>query len=440
MLLALSLKFMLKKIFTKLGRWFVKDFNLKKTLTSCGVSLLAFSLIFIAGSFSSKTVNEACADYYAKISREYTVERSNKKLSGLLVEPKDGKTSKVRQDTDNAITELWGVFKGENASFAPVMNANRKDAVYFEDAEFSTESLPIVYSNVGGSSEPYHRDKATKDIIDYKYQSSPIALMFSSSQTGMQEKLHIYISQTQAERKLKAMGVDNINYDALKALQNTETNILINGKTISCVIDNIYLDNFSHSYRLAHYDYYYATDIGTIIGDFVFVIFYAYKYSQDITIKKQSLYVMSEYSYRNKFYLEYAKENYSPEDFSFDYARSNFKNDFIPDDSILQNTLLTAKFDIWCILITVVFVISFLASLFLIYRYTLFKQPLSLLTIFSASLIPYLIFKIIFILTNNTYIFSSYSLIANLILFVAFALTILILNCFGRKVIAEETK
>lgn len=437
---------MIKKVFQKIRKWTTKDFHLKKTLISCGISLFAFILVFPAGCVSSKTSNEVCADYYAKISKEHTIETGQKRLSGLIVEPKNGKTVKTRTDTDNAITELWGVFKGENASFAPVMNANKKHNIYFEDNSLSSENLSFVYTNVGDSTEPYHRDKETDKVIDYKFQSSPIALMFPSAVSGLQDKLHIYISQAQAERKLIAEHKE-VTRANLKELQWKETKILIDGVERECVIDNIYLDNFDHIVEQPHnpisdkrYDYYYATDIGTIIGDFVYVIFYAYKYANQITINRQSLYVMSEYSFRNKFYLEYAKENYSPNDFSYDYARSNLKEGFAPDNNILQNTLLAAKSDVWSFLLTIIVISFFITNILIIYSYQLFKQPLSVLFIFLSSLIPYFIFKIIFVLTNNTYIFSSYSLIFNLILFVVFALTILVLNCFGRRVNTEATK
>lgn len=433
---------MIKHIFKKIKNWFTKDFSLKKTLISSGVFLLSFLLVIPAGSLSSMTIDEVCADYYAKISKEYTVEKGDKKLSGLIVEPKDGTSEKIRHDTDNAITELWGVFKGENASFAPVMNANREHELYFSEKEYSENNLSFVYTNVGQSTESYHVNKSTQEVIDYKFQSSPIALMFSSSLSGMQDKLHIYISQAQAERKLKAEGKE-ITKENLKSLQSRPTTILIDGKEVECIIDNIYLDNLSHVVEQPHnprtnekYNYYYATDIGTIIGEFVFVIFYAYKQPSDF-IKKQSLYVMSEYSYRNKFYLQYAKKNYSAEDFSFDFVRSNLKEGFDPDDNILQNTLKVSKYDSYCAILTVLSILNFLFGIFLVYHYKLFKQPLSLGTAFFVSLMPYFICKIIFCITNNTFVFSSYSLTFNMILFVVFALVNFALNCFGRKVKTE---
>lgn len=432
----------LKNLIVRTKKFLLKDFDLKKTLISCSVVFCAFALVFPAGAVSSKTVDEVCADYCAEIAKNHTYNVSEKKLSGLVVEPKKDSKNKMRHDTDNAVTELWGVFKGTNASFAPVMNANKNNDIHFDDTEFTGENLSFVYSNIGQSTEAYHtvKDKngGEPKIIDYKFQSSPIALMFPSANSGMQDKLHIYISLKQAENKLKEQKQE-ISEENLKSLLNIDTVIKINGFDCNCIIDNIYLDNFDHEYKLANYDYYYATDIGNILGDFVFVILYALKpnvFPDSLT--RQSLYVMSEYSYRNKYYLKYAKESYSPDEYDFDYARANINDGFIPDRSILENSLNTKRNDTLCSLMTVLFIIIFCANLVLIYLFQLYLQPLSIVLMSIASSIPYLIFKLIYVFTINTYLFSSYSLMFELILFTIMAIVIVLLNCFNREVILEK--
>ena len=434
----------LKNLIVNTKKFLLKNFDLKKTLISCSVVFCAFALVFPAGAVSSKTVDEVCADYCAEIAKNHTFDVSEKKLSALVVEPKKDKKSKMRHDTDNATTELWGVFKGTNATFAPVMNANRDNNIHFKDIEFSDENLSLVYSNIGQSTEPYHveKDKKTGEqtIVDYKFQSSPIALMFHSGNSGMQDKFHIYISQKQAEKKL-AKEEKEINLDNLKSLLKTETSIYINGIEYKCIIDNIYLDNFNHEYHFSNYDYYYATDIGTIIGDFVYVILYANKsgvFPDETKIQRQSLYVMSEHSYRNKYFLEYAKESYSPDEYDFDYARANINDGFIPDKTVLENSLNTKRNDTWCSLLTVLFIIAFCANLVLIYFFKLYRQPLSIVLMSVASFIPYLIFKVIYIFTVNTHLFSSYSLMFELILFAIMAIAIVLFNCFSREVILEK--
>lgn len=435
----LKLKNSIINLVKNIKAWLIKDFDLKKTLISCGLAFLTFMLVFPAGALSSKTVDETCANYYADISKNHTTDVGDKKLSGLVVEPIDGKGTSVRTDTFKAINDLWGVFKGENASFAPVMNANRTHDIHFVDQDYSVESLPLVYSNEGDSTEPYHIDKKTKEVYDYKFQMSPLALMFSSSTSGMKDVLHIYISQAQAERKLKAKGVQEINYESLKTLLNTPIEMFIDGNVYKCVIDNIYLDNLSHEYHFRDYDYYYATDVGTVIGDFVYVILYANKENVfPANLKRQSLYIMSEYSFRNKTYLNYAKSSYSPDDFSFNYVRSNLKDGFVPDDAILQKTLKNSLENVFSIIITVFFCLSFATNIFVIFVYKLFKQPLSVSLTAIVSFLPYLLFKSVFAATNNILIFSSYSLSFVLILLAAFALTIIALNCFGRSIKVEE--
>ena len=391
--------------------WILKGIDIKKTILTCAVFFLSCLLVFPAGIISSKTVNETCADYFAEIATNHIVFRGDKKLSGLIVEPKKEKGTQMRYDTSSAITELWGVFKGNNASYAPVMNANRDHDIYFSDQNLSSESLSLVYSNVGQSASPYHIDKTTKQVIDYKFQSSPIALMFSSSLSGYQDKLHIYISQSQAERKLKSMGVSNITYEDLQSLQKTTTGLIINGTSYECVIDNIYLDNFDHSYHFSDYDYYYATDVGTVIGDFVFVILYANKenvFPSDLT--RQSLYIMSNHSFRNSFYLKYAKESYDKDGYSFDYARYNLIDGFAPNDAILKSAINNDSSDVGCILLVIFSFLLLFAGGILSYRYKLLTKSFCIFLISAFAILPYLIFKVISLVTNSGIFLSFFSL------------------------------
>ena len=424
--------------FTSLKQWIFNGFSIKKSLIACFIVFLSFSTVFSSGALSTKTINEECAEYFADVAKTHTNCNGDKKLSGLVVEPKEGTGSRMRIDTDAAITELWGVFKGNNASFAPTINANRKDDIHFIDYSFSDENLSLVYTEDGLSSIPYHINKNTKEIIDYKFQSSPIALMFPSNRSGMQSKLPIYISQTQAERKLKSKGIENITIEDLQSLQNTETKLIINNKIFDCVVDNIYLDNANHEYRFSNYDYYYASDVGTVLGDFVFAIFTHYEHKNEISIERQSLYIMSEYSFRNKFYLEYAINSYSPDNYLFDYARYNIKDGFLLDNTILQRAIYNTSSDVFAVLLTILTIVFFVIACFFVYRYRLFIQPMSLLLIILFSFVPYFVFKFIYMLNGSILVFSSYSLILYLILLVIFYLFVLLLNFFGRKLVMEN--
>ena len=439
----------------KTKNWLANRFKKKGTLISCLLSLLVFSLVFTAGVLSNETKNEKCADYYSQISLNYTVGSGNKKLSGLLVEPKPGHDVSMAYDTQAEINNIWGAFKGENASFAPVINANKEVDIRFageEGKKYSTNPLSILYSSLGVMTEPYHfiervDDKTKEKIkvpIDYKFQCSPLATMFPSSRYGWQSDIYIYISQKHAESKLKLEG-KAINEDTLRSLLNETVDIDFNGETRTCIIQNIYLDNFKHEYSFPYsghpYNYYYGTDVGTILNDYIFISFYATR-SEAIPkclLNKQGMYFMSEYSYRNRFFFEYARDCYSPYDYMFKYATSNLKEGFIPDENILQDATNAGGTNVGCALITTLASLMFAANLVFIFLFKLYMSPLSIALLGASSIIPYLIFKLIFKLTENVSVFSSYSTTLNMILLIVLAIVIFSLAIFSKSLKKKES-
>lgn len=434
--------------------WLKKSFKRKETIISCAVAFLSFSLIFPAGLLSNETKDEICAEYYSQIASKHTIGGGDKKLSGLIVEPKPDHGASMMYDTQTEINNIWGAFKGENASFAPVINANKEVNIRFsgeEGVKFSTSNLSILYSSVGDSTEGYHYKKIYNEEthkeemvpIDYKFQCSPLATMFSSSRSGMQSQIYIYISQKQAENKLKADGVEIINEDTLRSLLNTTVDIDFNGELRTCIIHNIYLDNFKHEYKFPNsdkkYNYYYGTDVGTILGDFIFISIYAFQsgvFPQSLV--KQGMYFMSEYAYRNKFYFEYARDCYSPADYSFKYATANLKSGFVPDDIILQKAVNAGGSNVGCALLTTLLSLMFAANLIFIFLFRLFTSPLSLTLIGVSSIVPYLLFRLIFAITKSVSIFSSYSTILNLVLLIILAISMFVLVLFTKVVKKKE--
>jgi len=54
-----------------------------------------------------------------------------------------------------------------------------------------------------------------------------------------------------------------------------------------------------------------------------------------------------------------------------------------------------------------------------------------------SSIVPYLLFKVLFRVTRNVFLFSLYSTSMTLILLAVFAVFILAINCFGRQLKME---
>ena len=445
---------MLKDNVFKIKNWLINRFKLRETIIFCLVSVITFSLVFTAGVLSNETQVEKCADYLSRVALNHTIGGGDKNLAGLLVEPKAESGASMAYDTQMEINNIWGAFKGENASFAPVINANKEVDIRFvgdEGEKYSTNSLSIIYSSVGDSTEVYHTRKVWNEEtkkeepvpVDYKFQCSPLATMFPSSRSGMQSQIYIYISQKQAENKLKADGID-VTEDSLRSLLNTAVDIDFNGELRTCIIHNIYLDNFKHEYKFPNtdkkYNYYYGTDVGTILGDYIFISTYALQsgvFPNDLI--KQGMYFMSEYSYRNRFYLEYAKDCYSPNDYSFKYATSNLKEGFIPDDSILQIAIKAVGTSVGCALLTTLLSLMFVANLVFVFLFKLYTSPLSVVLMGVSSILPYLLFRLVFAITKNVSIFSSYSTVLNMVFLIILSIYIFVLVFFARTLRKKDT-
>ena len=437
----------------KKKKWFTNRFKKKETLISCLISVVAFSLVFVAGALSNETKNEKCADYYSQIAMSHTIGGGDKNLAGLLVEPKADSSASMAYDTQTEINNIWGAFKGENASFAPVINANKEVDIRFvgdEGAKYSTNNLSILYSSVGDSTEVYHTKKVWNEEkkeeervpVDYKFQCSPLATMFPSGRSGPQSQIYVYISQKQAENKLKADEID-ITEDSLRSLLNKTVDIDFNGEVRTCIIHNIYLDNFKHEYKFPNtdkkYNYYYGTDVGTILGDYIFISTYALQsgvFPKDLV--KQGMYFMSEYSYRNRFYLEYARDCYSPTNYLFKYATSNLKEGFSPNESILQTAIKAGGSSVGCALLTTLLSLMFVANLVFVFLFKLYMSPLSIVLMGASSILPYLLFRLIFAITKNVSIFSSYSTILNMVFLIILSVYIFAIVLFSKALRKKE--
>ena len=444
---------MFKDKVSKAKKWFTNRFKKKETLISCLISVVAFSLVFVAGVLSNETKDEKCADYYSQIAMSHTIGGGDKNLAGLLVEPKADSGASMAYDTQIEINNIWGAFKGENASFAPVINANKEVDIRFvgdEGAKYSTNNLSILYSSVGDATETYHTKKVWNEEtkkeelipVDYKFQCSPLATMFPSARSGPQSQIYVYISQKQAENKLKADEID-ITEDSLHSLLNKTVDIDFNGEVRTCIIHNIYLDNFKHEYKFPStdkkYNYYYGTDVGTILGDYIFISTYALQsgvFPKDLV--KQGMYFMSEYSYRNRFYLEYSRDCYSPTNYLFKYATSNLKEGFSPNESILQTAIKAGGSSVGCALLTTLLSLMFVANLVFVFLFKLYMSPLSIVFMGASSILPYLLFRLIFIITKNVSIFSSYSTVLNMVFLIILSIYVFAIVLFSKALRKKE--
>lgn len=353
--------------------------------------MVSFSLCFVSGSINPNVKVEQTAEYVANVAKTHT---KNGKYAALLVEPND-KTDKKLIDTGTELYSLYGIFRENIASFVSTVNADHTYDIKFKDIE--TENLSYVYVTSGFNTVPYHDH--------FKHEYYPLELMFNREkdpETWGHPSFGslLYISQTQADKYLDLKGLEHTS-DNYKTLLKTRVVLMTNGVEKEWQIEDIYLEQ----------NYFYEA-VTECAGEFVFA------FSSDAFLqgpKKQSLYFLSSYSFRNSFYFNYATSLYPQSDFDYKISNFNFIDDYTIDSSQLIYSV-SSQDAVGSAFVLCLGIIIDIACLFLIYF-----MPKKIKwwhhIVFGASMIaPYLVFKLLYILTNNIVLFSSFSTTANMII------------------------
>lgn len=398
-------------MFEKLNKAIKKIVSNKKILFTTLVSVLflaSFSLCFVSGACSPSVKTEKTAEYVANIATNHT---KNGLYTALIVEPND-KTEKKLIDTGTELYSLYGVFKENIASYASTVNADHTYDIRFRDIE--TSNLSYLYVTSGFNSVPYHGH--------YKHEYYPLELMF------MREKdpeiwgksnfdSLLYISQTQANKLLDLKGLEHTT-DNYKNLLKTRIFLTTNGVEKEWQIEDIYLEQ----------NYFYEA-VNECAGEFVFA------WSSNAFLKgpkKQSLYFLSPYAFRNSFYFEYATTLYPQSDFDYKISDFNFTDNFKVDNSKLVFSI-NSNDAIGSTLILVLGITLAMSNFVIIY-FLLPEIRWWNHLIFGFSMIaPYLVFKLIFKLTGDVVCFSAFSTNANMIMLLSTIFVYLVVLLLKRR-------
>jgi len=389
----------------------------KKALFVALVSALfltSFASCFISGMFNPALKVEESAEYVADIAKNHT---KNGKYAALLVEPND-RTNKKLIDTGTELYSLYAVFRENIASFASTVNADHNYDVRFKDIE--TDNLSYLYVTSGFNSVAYHGH--------YKHEYYPLELMFmrvKDEEVWQKPSFGslLYISQAQANKFLDLEGLEH-SLENYKSLLKKRIFLTTNGVDKEWQIEDIYLQQ----------NYFYEA-VTECAGEFVFA------YSSDGFSqgpKKQSMYFLSSYAFRNSFYFDYASSLYPQSDFDYKISTFNFKDNFVVDYSriVFSASSLDSVGSTLVLIFGTLFALSSFIIIFIFIPDLKWWHHL----IFGASAIaPYLFFKLLYAITGKVMLFSSFSTKANLIMMLAvFLIYVIILFVKKRKIYAKE--
>lgn len=397
----------LKKIINKV--------NNKKTLKVLFMSIViaGYSLTYIAGCFHPNTIIEETSNYLAFVAKNYT---KGGNYVPLVIEPKDAKKSQMI-DPVLELYNLYDVFKGNSPSYTSIINSNHDHNIHFKD--FNTDkNLSCVYVKSGFNTVEY------KD--HYKHEFFPLEVMFKREKIGPTLPRMMYISVSHANKilDLNSMEHSTENY---KWLCTQSATVVIDGVDYEYSIEDIYYE----------YNVYYSS-IKDCAGDFLFV-----SQGYPDTIKNQSMYFLSEYSFRNKYFIEYANNLYSTADYDYSIGINNFKEGVSLDVSKLIFAP-TSKYPAIPALMVIFSILLISVSLFVLIASNISESILYSSLFLAMSLFPYIIFRVVSLLSESVLFFSSFSNFINMIMilisFSTLVITFLIKMSIRKKRILNDDK
>lgn len=394
----------------------------KTTWRSKIVGLLAcflgLSLVFVGGIFSQNTQLEKISEYATDVVVNHT---TNKKLCALMVGNTD--ESGPIADASSDFNNLYGTFKQQKITFASMINVDRQHDIKLPYD--NSPNLSMLYSGAIATIE-YHGH--------YKHHMLPIETMFQDTNNYDISRYLAYISQSQADAILDDKGISRCSDGSFlisdyQSLLRQIIPITIDGMASNFVIQNIYYES----------NYYYE-GIYEVSGDFIMVSYYL---PNNLRQDQTNLYFMSDYSYQNKYFMNYINEVYSSKKYSIRVSHYNILDEI--DDDYLLSFYYTSKLENLEWITTFLLLISGLMMIYSLFvAFSNLKsrpQKPGLLYIVSSLVVmlaPYLLFSLIYQISGNVAIMSETSSKTNLLYISIYAFCLLIIRIVTKKQIFSK--
>ena len=347
---------------------------------------VSLTILFPAGSLSPSSTIERTSQYIAEIAENNT--KTGKYVS-LMIEPNDN-TDKRINDAYYEFHSLYAVFREGLATYVGTANADKNEHS-IKIKEFNDGvNFSVLNVDSGFGVKEYYKDREGNMV--YKQEFYPLELMFYSNHPAIPGAYSfLYLSKSRATQLLDLKGLEH-SRENYHSLLNQLITIEIDETDYFFAIDNIYLEQ-NYFYDALH----------ETIGEFFLA---GQKYPPEL--KRQAMFFLRNFPYQNKYFIEYATQLYPQSDFDYKILDYNFKNKTKIDNSRLI-FFSSSKGQAVSILLTLLSVILLLCSLLLItFGGFSFKIQNHLLIVLSM-LIPYLIFWIIHLSSNDPLLFSNYS-------------------------------
>ena len=390
-------------------------------LYSICLSLLGLMLVFIGGIFSANTQIEKIADYATEVVNTAT---EKKNLCAITVQATED--SKGIADTESEFHNLYGVFRQKKITFATTINPDKE---YNISITGISDNLSLLYVGPVGTKEYDSGEKRFKHFV------FPIQTMFEDDRYYQMNNYVIYISKTHATKILESKGVEK-QEDGTYTFDDYETLV---ASTISMTFDDVEYD-FIVQNIYYETDYYYQ-GLYDVMGDFGIVSYYL---PNGLSNKRKNMYFMSDYTYQNKYFMNYINTVYSSKKYLVQVNGHNLIKD-IDTDRLLSFYYggFVTRTQWLAILIFIigggVFLSSFCLYFFGKVRKGNKRKVYDYWIWFVLLFIPYLIFQCLYLLTKEIAVLSESSSKVNGV-FILLSIALFFVLDLATKKVAPKNK
>ena len=384
------------------------------------LSLLGLMLVFVGGIFSANTQIEKVANYATEVVTTAT-EKGN--LCAVTVQATED--SKPIADTETEFHNLYGVFRQEKITFATAVNPDRE---YDISITGISDNLSLLYVGPVGTKESDRGEKR------YRHFIYPIQMMFEDQRLYEVNNYIIYISKTHATKLLESKGVEKqedgtYTFDDYESLVTSTISMTFDGEEFDFIVQNIYYET----------DYYYE-GLHDVMGDFGIISYYL---PNGLSNKRKNMYFMSDFTFQNKYFMDYINTVYSSKKYLVEVNDYNLVKD-INEEKLLSfyygNSVTRLQ---WLSIMTFIIGGAVFFSSFCLYFYGKTRREnkrriYDYWIWFALLFVPYLIFEVLYLLTNEISLMSETSSKVNGVFLLLSIGLLFVLDLFTRNVTVKN--
>jgi len=364
----------------------------KKMILRLITSFLGLSVVFLCGSLNENTDFERISEYSSQVVKNNT---QDKRYCAISFDA----PNKPGDYYSNELSNLFDVFRSGVVTYTSAMDVNKENNITLSGNGDS--KLSLVFIGAVGTTSTKDEETGHVEHRHYKYNFDTMFddPVYNGSEYDKKHAPIIYLSQKQANNILESKNITKENGDEYSeeqyaSLIQTEVTLNINGDDCQYCVWNIFYNRG-----------FYYEGVSDVLGEYSLTSYYQPK-SHDLRQEHKSIYFFNEYTYYNQYLMRYLNERFADDSARPLLVSNNIIKDVNSDYllSFFHNESIASRH--WAYTMLIVIGAALLGfSIFLVFNEKKDTVLFSVLTTINL-LLPYFIFKIIYLISGDVIFFS----------------------------------